>query len=148
MCRGGGGITLIDNGADITLDRAFYSAYKTNVYYEHVYVDYDDTLIVNGKVNLQLLTFLYQAAATRKKIYLLSKHNGDIHEDLRHYRICEDIFDEIITISPEERKSDFLRHKPAIFIDDSFAERKRIKDAHNIPVYDLDMVESLIDWRI
>lgn len=145
---GGGGLSLIDNNIDITLDRAFHSAYKTSVNYEHVYVDYDDTLIVNGRVNLQLLTFLYQAAENGKHIYLLSKHIGDIHEDLRHYRISPDIFEQIIIISHQEHKPDFIQHKPAIFIDDSFAERKRVRDAHNIPVYDLDMVESLIDWRI
>ena len=148
FCGEGKELSIIDNEPNITLDRAFYSAYKSNVEYEHVYVDYDDTLIVNGKVNLLLLSFLYQAAENGRHIYLLSKHIGDIHQDLRRYRICEDIFDEIVIISPEENKSDFLKYKPAIFIDDSFSERKRIKDAHNIPVYDLDMVESLIDWRV
>lgn len=146
--RGGGGLSILDNEAEITLDRAFYSAYRTNVNYEHVYVDYDDTLIVNGRVNLLLLSFLYQASEGGAKIHLLSKHIGDIHEDLRQHRICSGIFDEIVVLSPEERKADFLRHKSAIFIDDSFAERKRIREAHNIPVYDLDMVESLIDWRV
>lgn len=111
-------------------------------------MDYDDTLIINGRVNLILLYFLYQAAENGKRIYLLSKHIGDIHSDLKHHRICEDIFDEIIIIPPYKDKSDFLQHKPAIFIDDSFAERKRVKDVHNIPVYDLDMIESLIDWRM
>ena len=27
------------------------------------------------------------------------------------------------------------------------AERKRVKEAGGIPVFDLDMVESLLDWK-
>jgi hypothetical protein len=41
-----------------------------------------------------------------------------------------------------------MKEKNAIFIDDSFAERKKVHDVLGIPVYDVDMVESLIDWRM
>ena len=36
----------------------------------------------------------------------------------------------------------------AIFIDDSFAERRQVRESCGIPVFDLDMVESLLDWRV
>ena len=38
--------------------------------------------------------------------------------------------------------------KPSIFIDDSFSERLSIANKLNMPVFDLDAVESLIDWRL
>ena len=38
-------------------------------------------------------------------------------------------------------------HPDSLFIDDSFAERKRVKEACGIPVFDLDMVESLLNWK-
>ena len=61
--------------------------------------------------------------------------------------ISEDLFEEIRVIDVLEEKSDYIKEKKAIFIDDSFAERKRIKDRCGIPVFDVDMIESLIDWR-
>ncbi len=129
------------------MDRAYYNAYKLDITYEHVYVDYDDTLVLNEAVNKTLLTFLYQAIEKGKKIHLLSKHIGDLYEDLRKYRISENLFDEIIVISVNDEKKNYINEHSAIFIDDSFAERKSIIDSLHIPVFDLDMVESLIDWK-
>ena len=48
--RWGYDIDIIDNEYEIMLDRAFYSAYKIEYEYEHVYVDYDDTLVIDGCV--------------------------------------------------------------------------------------------------
>lgn len=141
-------ISVIDNGCHPILDRAYYNSYKLDITYEHVYVDYDDTLVLNGAVNKTLLTFLYQAIEKGKKIHLLSKHIGDLYEDLRKYRISENLFDEIIVISVNDEKKNYINEHSAIFIDDSFAERKSIIDSLHIPVFDLDMVEGLIDWKI
>lgn len=138
-------VDIIDNEYDIILDRAFHSAYKMNLEYEHVYVDYDDTLIIRDKVNTTLLTFLYQAVANGKKLHLLSKHIGDLQQDFKKYRIAEELFDEIIVIDPKLEKIDYIKEKSAIFIDDSFAERIKVRDVLNIAVFDVDMIESLID---
>lgn len=138
---------IIDNGYDISVDRAFYSAYKIDVEYEFVYVDFDDTLIIDDKVNEDLVKFLYQAINKNKKIILLSKHRNDINESLKKYRISKDLFDEIIILKMEEKKSDCICKYPAIFIDDAFAERNDVSRNKGIPVFDVDMVEALIDWR-
>ena len=140
-------VDLIDNQFDISLDRAFYSAYKiNNLHFDTVYVDYDDTMVIDRKVNKTLLLFLYQCVEKNKKIILLSKHIGDLFAELAHYKIETSLFDEIIVIGQNEQKSEYVQGQSAIFIDDSFAERKRIFTSHHIPVYDLDMIESLIDW--
>ena len=51
-----------------------------------------------------------------------------------------------IRLKDGEEKTDHIEGD-AIFIDDSFAERRRVKEACGIPVFDVDMVESLLDWR-
>ena len=141
-------ISIIDNNYDIMLDRAFYSAYKIECEYDYVYVDYDDTLVVNNCVNTQLMTFLYQAHEKGKKICLLSKHIGDIYADMKEKCICESLFDEIIVINVSDSKSNYITEQKSIFIDDSYAERSNVKKQKGIMVFDIDMVESLIDWRI
>lgn len=140
-------VDIIDNNYGILLDRAFYSAYKLDLQYDHVYLDFDDTLIINGKVNQDLMRFLYQASNDGKVLHLLTKHTTDIYEDLKIYHIDSSLFSDIVTISKEEDKADYIKEKNAIFIDDSFAERRSIKDRLGIEVFDIDMVESLIDWR-
>lgn len=140
-------ISIIDNQYDIMLDRAFYSTYKIDLQYEHVYLDFDDTLIIHNKVNQDLMKYLYQAINEGKKLHLLSKHATDIYVDLKNYKIAPDLFEDIIIIPVTEEKSNYITEKNAIFIDDSFVERKRVKENKGIAVFDLDMVESLIEWK-
>ena len=139
-------VSLIPNREDLLLDRAFISRFQTNLSYSSVYVDFDDTLIVRGKVNAFLMMFLYQAFNQGKRLCLLTRHSTDIFSDLEKACIPASLFSEIIRLDEAGAKTDYIA-PDSIFIDDSFSERKRVRDALGIPVFDLDMVESLIDWR-
>ena len=139
-------VSLIPNREDLLLDRAFISRFQTDLSYSSVYVDFDDTLIVRGKVNAFLMMFLYQAFNQGKRLCLLTRHSTDIFSDLEKACIPASLFSEIIRLDEAGAKTDYIA-PDSIFIDDSFSERKRVRDALGIPVFDLDMVESLIDWR-
>ena len=139
-------VSLIPNREDLLLDRAFISRFQTDLSYSSVYVDFDDTLIVRGKVNAFLMMFLYQAFNQGKRLCLLTRHSTDIFADLEKACIPASLFSEIIRLDEAGAKTDYIA-PDSIFIDDSFSERKRVRDALGIPVFDLDMIESLIDWR-
>ena len=141
-------VDILSNGNASLLDRAFISRFKTDIAYSTVFVDFDDTVIVNGKVNSLLMMFLYQAKNAGKSLVLLTRHATDIWEDLASFGICAGLFDEIINLGTDRsrKKTDYIK-PDSIFIDDSFAERKAVHDACGIPVFDLDMIESLLDWR-
>jgi len=141
-------INIIENNYNIIVDKAFYSTYKINYDYEHIYLDYDDTIIINGNVNNLLIAFLYQAAGKGKKIHLLTKHSGNLLQDLKKHKISENLFDSIDVIKPDEQKINYITEQSSIFIDDSFAERIKVKENKKIPVFDVDTIECLIDWRI
>lgn len=140
-------IEIIDNKNDIELDRFLMSRYKQNLFYKVVYIDFDDTIIVNNSVNTFSINFLYQAKRDEKKIILLTKHSGDIYLTLKSMAISEYLFDEIIQIKGTENKVDYIKYEEAIFIDNSFFERKKVFEILNIPVFDVDAISSLIDWR-
>lgn len=141
-------VDILDNGSEITLDRAFISRFKTDIQYSTVYVDFDDTVYLDNNVNVKLMSFLYQCANQGKKIVLLTKHAKDIYDSLAHYKIAPSLFDEIVHLAPDEKKWQHIQDTSAIFIDDSFAERKSVKENCHIPVFDLDMIECLLDWRM
>lgn len=141
-------VSVLSNENAALLDRAFISRYITDIRYDSVYVDFDDTIIVRGSVNAQLMMFLYQAKNSGKRLHLLTKHpDRPIREDLRRYGIAESLFDEILHIPQSESKSAYITDSAPIFIDDSFAERRRVRETCGIPVFDLDMIDSLLDWR-
>lgn len=140
-------VDVIDNGYNIVLDRAFINRYKIDIKYNNVYLDFDDTVTYNGKLNLDVIKFIYQSLNDNKNIYLLTRHKDNIYETLKKYKLSEDIFKEIIEVKTND-KSDYIKDKDSIFIDDSFRERKEVRDKLNIPVFDVDMIESLLDWRV
>ena len=139
-------VDIINNGNELLLDRAFISRFKAGIHYENVYVDFDDTLVLRGQVNPELMAFLYQARNQGKKLFLISKHVRDLDEELRRFCIHPGLFDQIIRLDQSESKLPYIQ-ADSIFIDDSFAERRRIHQGCGVPVFDLDMIESLIDWR-
>ena len=139
-------VELQPNQTQLLLDRAFISRFRSDISYSNVYVDFDDTLVLRGRVNAYLMMFLYQALNRGKNIVLLTRHSTDIYADLQKYCISPALFTDIVQLDETARKTDYIK-PDSIFIDDSFAERKRVHDCLGIPVFDLDMVESLIDWR-
>ena len=140
-------VEILQNDVHLLLDRAFISRFRSDLTYSRVYVDFDDTLVQNGKVNAYLMMFLYQAKNQNKTLVLLTRHAADIYTDLEKYCIPVSLFSEVIRLGDGEAKTEHIL-SDSVFIDDSFAERKRVHDALAVPVFDLDMVESLIDWRV
>ena len=139
-------VSIINNGNAELLVRAFINRFRTDISYSTVYVDFDDTVTVRGRVNAILMMFLYQARGAGKEIVLLTKHADDIEESLDKYAVSPRLFNEVIHIRQGEDKTVYIK-PDSIFIDDSFAERRAVHDNCGIPVFDLDMVESLLDWR-
>jgi carbamoylphosphate synthase large subunit len=141
-------IKIIKNSYDIEVDRALFSRFITNLNYDSIYIDLDDTLIIDNKVNNYLMMFVYQSLNQGKKIYLLTKHENDVYNTLEKYRISKNIFDKIFHLSKEEHKSNYIEDSNSIFIDDSFSERYDVSTKTKIAVFDSSEIESLIDWRL
>lgn len=137
-------VAILKNPLGIQLDRCLHNRYNLDFEYQNVYVDFDDTIIVNGKVNDLMMQFLYQAANSGKKLFLITKHEFNVTETLKTYKIAQNLFDEIISIPLVEKKSEYINPEKAIFIDNHFLERKSIFEKYGIPVFDVDAVECLI----
>ncbi|MBE6139437.1 MAG: ATP-grasp domain-containing protein [Firmicutes bacterium] len=133
---------IIKNNYEIEFDRALSGKFKFNFNYNTVYIDLDDTIIINDKVNPEAISYIYKAKNSNKKIILLSRHKYDITDTLKKYCIGQ-IFDKIINVEKDRPKSSYITDKESIFIDDSFKEREDVSKNCNIPVFDIDMFEFL-----
>lgn len=118
-------VEILVNDFDIEMDRALTNRFKTDLDYTDVFVDLDDTLIVNGKVNHELVAFLYQNINDSKRISLITRHAGDLEATLSKFRLTQ-IFDRVIHITDGSSKADYIDVEKAVFIDDSFRERSTI----------------------
>lgn len=137
-------VEVIENDHTVTIDRALYNSYKHDMKYKYVYLDFDDTVVIDNKVNLQVIAFVYQCINKNIPICLITKHAEDIYNTLSIYRLT-DVFQNVLHIEKEDEKADYIIEKNAIFIDDSYSERKKVHDQHRIPVFDTHSIESLIE---
>lgn len=139
-------VEFLINSFDVESDRSLNNVFKLNLKYEKIFIDYDDTIIVNGLLNLDAVKFLYHSINCEKEIVLITKHKGDILKQLVDYKLS-DLFDEIILLNPDEEKSFYMRQsgfRDSIFIDDSFEERRKVFHELGIPVVSLDSICALI----
>lgn len=136
-------VEIIQNNYKIELDRALDNRYKLDINFDTIFCDFDDCLIIKEKINLSLLSFLFQSINEGKKIVLITKHEQDISQSLKKYRL-EKVFDKIIHLNSGDNKYKYITESQAIFIDDSHRERKEVLDKLNIPVFAPDNIEALL----
>ena len=128
----------------VEIDRTLANRYRHNIRYQTLYVDFDDTLVIRGRLNIDLVKLLYQGINRGVRLVLLTRHDGDLKSQLHRWRL-NSLFDEIIHLAPTESKADFITEKNAVFIDDSFAERQALQEKTGIVTLDPSMVELLLD---
>jgi len=102
-------IEIMRNDCQVHIDRALVNRYSHDIKYSTVYVDLDDTLIIDDKLNPQLMQFLCQSINNGCRIILITKNDkaGGVRLILKKFRIAS-IFDQIICLKKNESKADFI----------------------------------------
>jgi len=135
-------IRISRNKGVVELDRSLRNRYIHNIIFDHVFIDLDDTLICENKINLDVIKLIFSCINQRKRVILITRHERNLYQTLKMYRLT-DLFDEIIHIRDGSPKSKYIKQGNAIFIDDSFSEREEVAKACGIPTFDTSMIEIL-----
>lgn len=141
-------ISIIHNSYNIKMDRTLISRYQIDYEYEVVYIDFDDTITWNDGINLKVMWFLYQCQNFGIKVNLITKHINDIYITLEKLSISVGLFNEIIKINPDDHKVTYINPNKSIFIDNAYTERVEVSKKLGIPVFDIDSIDVLMDWRM
>ncbi len=137
-------VKIIPNDCQIEQERCLRAAYRIDFRYSVVYIDFDDTLIIENRVNTNLMRFIYQCVNMGKKVVLLTRHMHDLEESLVKHRIAKLLFNQIIWIKDDTPKWEYIQENDAILIDNYFKEREEVQRLCGIPVFDVDAVDCLI----
>jgi hypothetical protein len=124
------------------VERRILTLAQLDYEFDTVYVDFDETVIMDGKAIPSTLYFLYRMLARDKRLVLVTRHAGDVSLALDQARIAPALFSEIIHLKEGQKKSDFIRGK-AIFVDNHFPERLDVAQVCGIPVFDVDALELI-----
>lgn len=140
-------LQILFNDYNLVLDKRVQSHYQLNYDYHTLYIDPDETLVVKNKVNTSLIKVIYQQKNKHKKIVLLTRNMELLKTWFKKYGLCEEIFDEIITIENQEQLLNCIKYKQAVFVSSHFEDRLQVMKVCEIPVFNTDAVECLIDTR-
>lgn len=141
-------IKIICNNYYLEVDRALFNRYKSSLKFLTVYIDFDDTITRNKRPNPFVMMFLFNQKNNGKIIKVITRHGSEFDNTLNDLGINKNIFDEVIHLTWEEKKYKLIKDtKDSIFIDNSFSERLEVKENLNIPVFDVDAIQSLIEWH-
>lgn len=132
-------VEILKNKKVFNMERTWRNSFE-KIEYRHLYIDYDDTLMINGKENPLAMALIYQCKNSGIKVNLITK--GDLSE-VKH----KEIFNNVIWVEYGKCKSDYINESNSIFVDDSFRERKDVRRKRGIPVFDVNCIEYLLDWR-
>ena len=138
-------VEIIYNNVNFKVNKIFnnYVEFSNFNKYNNIYIDLDDTLLIDSKVNIKAISMIYNFSNLNKNIYLISRHKYDIIETLKKYKIDKHIFKDIIHIKDDRKKSDYVKEY-SIFIDDSFRERNDVKNVDNVLVFDIDFFNFIL----
>lgn len=107
-----------------------------------VYIDLDDTLIIDNQLNIQAISFVFQCLNEGKRVILLTQHSGNLKNTLKKHRIHE-VFDEIIHVADVDDRISMMKWSNCIYVDDSFNNRVKVKSLMGCPVFDVSQLEAL-----
>lgn len=131
----------------VRLDRALTSRHLGAPDFDTLFIDLDDTLVVRDVVDDLAVRLVFQCINRGVRVELVTRHDGDLDETLRRHRLLG-LFDVVHRLAPGTPKSVVVRGSRAVFVDDSFAERREVANATGVPGFDLSMIDLLIDERM
>lgn len=134
-------VAILNNGNAEVMSRSFDRCFQTDLDYDTVYLNFEDTLIVHGKVNAELIRFLYQAKEQGKKIVLFKPQTACLDDWCISERLFDEILDDRFDTKASRVKND------GIYLDASDKARKFFHEK-GLAVFEPSMVESLIDHRM
>ena len=136
-------VEVICNDIEISLARSLVPIYKHNIEYNHLYIDFDDTLYVDEKyINSDIVKLIIDAKNRDKKVFLITKNKKNNLVTVLHRYGLTHLFDEIIHLTDNDSKIEHMAEK-SLLIDDSFTERKEAIEAGYF-AYSIDNIDVFL----
>lgn len=104
--------------------------------FEALYVDLDDTLILNGAPNARVVELVQHVRREGGHTAVITRHRGDPDATLRSFQL-DHLFAEVRHIEDGAPKVSFIPgHRNSVLLDDSFSERIACRQKQNILAVD------------
>lgn len=131
-------------GAGFIHRRLITDSFQIDFEFEILAVDLDDTLILDGVLNFNLIALIHKCISMHKQVWLVTRHRFDPLETLSKHRIS-DLFDKIILVPEQASKAEYLQSEmQVLFFDDSFRERLSCSKLTNVLALDVSAIDGIL----
>lgn len=138
-------VSFAPNGMDgASVDRRYAEHCRLNVRYDTVYLDLENTVVVDGKVDLDAIRFIF-ACRNRGTRVVAVERGFDPPEKMLAAHGLAGLFDQVLWIEGNEGKSSVMTSSKAIFVDDNSTERREVALSLGIPVFDPSAFDALTE---
>ena len=135
-------VDILKNDCQLIMNRGFDRCYQADLTYSKVYIDFSSMFAVDGKIIPELMMFLYQALNSGKELILFAP--AGMETELEKHAVMPAMFHVILPDDMDTKLQSL--EKDSIVIDGSYTVRKAV-NRKGVPVFDLSMLESLIDHK-
>lgn len=137
-------VEILEHGTFSRSTRALETKWQTDYQCNIAYFDLDDCLIIDSKPNGPLLAILYKFLNAGYEVAILTRSTVFQSQVSMLDSGLSMLSQYVINVPKDAPKSEYMK-TPAVFIDDSFAERKEVYNALKIPVF--APAEAIELWR-
>ena len=136
-------VEIVFNNIEVSVGRALVAKYSTNIKYKNLYIDFDDTLLIDEQhINTDLVKLVFQAKNEKKSVFLITKNKKQNLAHVLHRFGITNIFDGIVHLKTADKKVDFMEDN-SLLVDDSFKERREVIDC-GMYAFGIDAVSALL----
>lgn len=111
--------------------------------YNTVYIYLSGTVIIDRKVDTDIIKFVFQCINDNKKLVLLSKQLNEDEADIIQENLIEPLFSRMVRVPLDSDGVDYITDADAIYIDNEPKRRDTIRNQLGIKVYDSKTVKTL-----
>ena len=137
-----------ENDYGLEMDRTLWHyRYAINYDFNHVYLRFENSLILRDRLNYKLMSLIYKFQSMGKKISLIIDfprcNMKSVEKLLSEYDIPMSLFGKFIEFQNDIPISNMIKHPKSIYIDASFFDRNQVAGNKNIPVFDINQAIEL-----
>lgn len=108
--------------------------------FRDIFVDYDETLVLEGVVVEEVLRFLKDQSTSGIGVHILTRNLGDVRGQMERIGLQVDVFDSLKQVQPGDLKSKYVTQR-SLFIDNEFPQRQDVWSRTGVPAIDLDQLD-------
>lgn len=137
----GAPLQILTNHGAVKLDRALCNRYRSQIHFDILYLDFDDTLAHRDTIDERVMQLLCMCLNQGIHTSLITETPIESMRPI--LRKISHLFDEVIQAHPYQSRGILLDKKASVYVDNNSRRRLEVSKSNGIPTFDVSMIELI-----